>query len=135
MEKISNLLLLKAPNFHTIGPAEDLDKALHQMTCENTDHLVVMGEDNRFLGILSDHDILSKGLLKKIPLQKLKVQDVIDNRYPIATLSDTLEKCMRLLHQHKSRFLAVFDNFDFRGILSVDDLLDALLHQRKVEWS
>lgn len=127
MEKIINLLRLKEPNFHTIGPAEPLDNALHQMACENTDHLVVMGDDRCFLGIISDHDILAKSLMKKVPLQNLKVRDVIDNHFPTAALNDTVEKCMRLLHQHKSRFLAVFDNFDFRGILSVDDLLDALL--------
>lgn len=127
MEKIINLLRQKEPNFHTIGPAEPLDNALHRMANENTDHLVVMGEDQCFLGIISDHDILAKSLMKKIPLQSLKVRDVIENRFPTAALNDTVEKCMRLLHQHKCRFLAVFDNFDFRGILSVDDLLDALL--------
>lgn len=134
MEKISVLLSQKSPNFHTIGPAEPLDDALHRMANENTDHLIVLGENNRFMGILSDHEILAKSLMKKIPVQNLKVRDVCETRFPTAMISDTVEKCIRLLHQHKSRFLAVFDNFDFRGILSVDDLLDALL-SRKVEMS
>jgi len=127
MENIASIIRKKPHDFHIVGPATSVSLALHQMASENTDYLVVMDENQHFMGILSEHDILSRAMNQKTPLETLNVRDVMGKDYPIVTLTDTIDKCMHLLRQHRTRVLAIFENFNFKGILSIDDILDAVL--------
>ncbi|MBI1342787.1 MAG: CBS domain-containing protein [Terrimonas sp.] len=130
MEKIIHILKRKEPNFHTITPNADLTEALNKMCCEDADHLVVMNDEGNFLGVISEHDITTKALMMKKPVEDLKVKDVMDNKLPMATINDTVESCMKLLRQHQARHIAVFENFSFRGVVTASDFIDEAVKKR-----
>ena len=65
MEKVTIILNRKESHFNYISPACSLDEALCRMNCEGTDHLVVIDEDGRFNGVITEHDIASKAVLEK----------------------------------------------------------------------
>ena len=54
----------------------------------------------------------------------------MNTRLPVATTEDTVEKCMRRMKQHNVRFLPVFDGFDFKGIVSSDDIIHEVVENR-----
>ena len=62
MEKITSILAKKEPHFHTVSPTSSVDKALSQMCCENVEYLIVMDEDERYIGLITEHDITTKVL-------------------------------------------------------------------------
>lgn len=130
METINHVLSRKEPNFHTISPSAPLTDAVQQMHSENVDHLVVIGAGDSFLGIVCDHDITGKTLLIRRSMEQLYVRDVVNNRLPMAGINDTVEKCMKLMQQHHSRYLAVFDHFTFMGIVSANDFVDEAVKSR-----
>jgi predicted transcriptional regulator len=49
---------------------------------------------------------------------------------PVATTDDTVEMCMQLMRQHNVRYLPVFENFTFRGIVSSEDILEEAVKSR-----
>jgi CBS domain-containing protein len=129
MEKITSILNRKEAHFHTVSPESMITDALQQMHCENVDYLVVIDED-RFLGILSDHDITSKVVFGRKSLQNSSVREVMNTSLPVATTYDTVEKCMRTMRQHNVRFVPVFDGFEFKGVISSDDIIHEIISNR-----
>ena len=130
MERITSILSRREPHFHTVAPESSITDALQQMRCENVDYLVVLTDDERFLGIVSDHDIATKIIFEKKPLNKTSVRDIMNTRFPVATTEDTVEKCMRTMRQHNVRFLPVFEGFSFRGVVSSDDIIHEVVEIR-----
>lgn len=130
MERITLILERKGANLHTVSDESFVVDALQQMRSENVDYLIVMSDNERFLGILTDHDIATKVIFGKKPLQKTIVREIMNTRLPVATIEDTVEKCMRTMRQHNVRFLPVFDGFDFKGVISSDDLMYEVVKNR-----
>lgn len=129
MEKITSILIRKPRNFHSISPNAPVRDALSQMCAENIDHLLVM-EDNRFMGIISEHDIATKALSIKMSLNKQMVKDVMNHSLPMLTTEDSIHRCMKLMRQHNIRYVPVFDGFSFAGVVSSDDILQEIMFSR-----
>ncbi len=129
MEKVTTVLARKRPYFNTVSSDVTISDALHRMSCENTDCLIVM-EEGSFLGVLTEHDIASKAMFTGRPLNKTAVKEMMNTRLPVATSDDSLERCMKLMRQFNVRYLPVFENFDFCGIVSSDDILQEAVINR-----
>ena len=122
MESLANLLDQKFPQFNTVTPEHALKDALHQMCFEKLDYLVVLsGAD--FVGILSENDVTQKLFPNSQPLESLKVKDIMNRSIPVGNSNDSIDYAMHLLYQYRSRYIAVFDEFEFKGIISENDLL------------
>ena len=130
MENITTILNRKEARFHTVSPDSMITDALQQMHCENVDHLIVIDNEDRFLGILSDHDITSKVVFGRKSLQASTVREVMNTSLPVATVEDTVEKCMRTMRQYNIRFVPVFDGFQFKGVISSDDIIHEIISNR-----
>lgn len=130
MEKITAILIRKPRNFNSVSPNASVRDALSQMCAENTDHLLVM-DDDRLMGIISEHDITSKAMLSNISLKNQMVKDVMNHSLPTITTNDSVERCMKLMQQHNIRFIPVFDGFNFAGIVSADDILQEIMFSRE----
>lgn len=129
MEKITTILIRKSRNFHYILPDATVRDAISQMCAVNTDYLLVM-DDNRFLGIISEHDIATKAMSARRSLKKQVVRDVMNHGLPMLTVDDTVERCMKLMRQHNIRYIPVFDGFNFEGVVSSDDILQEIMFSR-----
>jgi CBS domain-containing protein len=117
-------------HLHIVSPESLVTDALQQMRSENVDYLIVIDDDGRFLGLLTDHDIATKIIFGRKPLNKTLVREIMNTRLPVVTTDDTMEKCMRTMKQHNVRFLPVFDGFDFKGIVSSDDIIYEVVENR-----
>jgi CBS domain-containing protein len=62
------------------------------------------------------------------------VSEFMTTYLPVATLSDSLEYCMQIMERHNTRFIAVYDRFDFKGIVSSYDLMKQALSKRKATF-
>lgn len=129
MECLANILNRKFPLFNTVTPRHSLRDALYQMSCENLDYLVVQ-DGSDFVGILSEQDITHKLFAAGQPVDSLQVADIMNCRIPVGDTSDSIESAMQVLNQYDSRYLAVFDQLEFKGIVSEKDLLKQTLSHR-----
>lgn len=130
MENLADVLGRKYPQFNTTSPNHLVSDALYQMAAENVDYLIVY-DDNRFTGIISSNDIANKVLLADRQLKQVRVIDCTNKSLPIATLTDSVEYAMELLERYSTKYLAVYDNFDFKGIVTSYDLMQQMLSKRK----
>jgi signal-transduction protein with cAMP-binding, CBS, and nucleotidyltransferase domain len=133
MEKITVILKRKESHFRYIAPACSVNEALSRMSCEGTDHLVVMDEDGRFMGVITEHDIVTKAFLEKMSLTKTQVRKLVNCQLPIASTEDTVEQCLQKMRQFNVKLIPVFEGFLFRGIVTSDDILqEAASHRTEI---
>ena len=130
MEKLADVLGRKYPQFNTVSPDHLVSDALYQMAAENVDYLIVLDEEN-FSGIITSTDIANKVLLADRSLKQTKVRDCINRNLPVATLNDSLEYGMELLENYSTKYLVIYDRFDFKGIVTSFDLMHQALSKRK----
>jgi CBS domain-containing protein len=130
MEKVTTILDRKQTHFNRISPLCSISDALSRMSSQNMEYLIVVNEEDNFLGLLTEHDIARKTIFAKKPIDKMNVKEVMNTRVPFADVNDTVEHCMRLMKQYNTRYLPVFEGFGFRGIVSSDDILEEAVHNR-----
>ena len=127
MERVSDLLTRKYPQFNTTTSNCLISDALYQMCCENVDFLIVM-ENDKFKGIITEHDIVSRILFEDRPLNKIEVNEFVNTSVPVTTPEASLQSCMQLVERFNVKHIAVYDRFDFKGVISSQDLMQEALH-------
>lgn len=132
MERIADVLGRKYPQFNTVVPDCLVSDALYQMCCENVNFLIVL-EDDKFQGIITDHDIAGRILFENRPLNRIKVKEFMCKTLPVTTPDTSLNQCMQLMERYNVRHLAIFNRFEFKGVISSDDLMHEALTNRTRE--
>jgi signal-transduction protein with cAMP-binding, CBS, and nucleotidyltransferase domain len=135
MEKIADVINQKFPQFNTIPFSSSVNDALSKMHCENVDYLIVMDENENFIGLLTEHDIASKVLFNPKELDQCRISEFMTASLPVATMDDSIEYALQLLENYKSKYLAVYNQFDFKGILNMQDLVKVALAKSQVLFS
>ena len=133
MENVTVLLAKKQSHFNKISPNCTISDALCRMSCQNTDYLIVMDDDERYLGLLTEHDIATKTIFNNRSITLTKVNQLMNTRFPAADAGDTVEDCMRLMKRFNVRYVPVFENHNFLGVVSSDDIIqEAVNHRLKI---
>lgn len=130
MERITDVVGQNFPQFNTVSTTTTVRDALYKMYCEHVDYLIVE-DTNKFAGILTEHDVAGKVLFSEKPLQNTLVKEFMTTEVPVVTADDSLEYAMQLLEHYNARHLAVYEEFDFKGIVSSQDLLRQALKKRQ----
>lgn len=129
MKQVSELLSRKYPQFNTVVTDCLVSDALYQMCCENVDYLIVM-EDDKFKGLITDHDIASRILFENRPLNQIKVSEFMNTALPVTTSETSLQGSLKLMERYGVKHLVVYDRFDFRGVVSSHEVMQEVLSQR-----
>ena len=122
MRTVANILINKPPVFNFVEPDAKVIEALQIMNSVNLSYLVVFKQDT-FYGIFSERDYSRNVILKGLHSDSCTVKEVMSVSLPVIAMQDTVEKCMQLLNIHKTRYLIVFDNNEFKGIVTINDVL------------
>ena len=129
MSKIKEILEKKGPHFNIVAPNTPVLEALTIMQSENLSYVVVM-EDNQFLGIMSERDYTHKIKLQGRHSDSTLVKEIMSHDLPVIGLQEELERCMVLMNVYKTRYLPVFENLEFKGIITMNDLMRDLLDKK-----
>ncbi len=133
MENVTVLLARKQSHFNKISPNCTISDALCRMSCQNTDYLIVMDEDERFLGLLTEHDIATKTVFNNRSITLTKVNQLMNTRWPVADADDTVEDVMLMMSRYNVRYVPVFKNLNFMGVVSSEDILqEAVSHRNAI---
>jgi len=122
MNRISHILSRKGKNTIHVLPDTTVLEALKVMAENNIGSVVIM-EDNKFLGVVTERDYSRKVILKGKNSTDTKVTEIMTTDFPELKPDDTVEYCMQLLTEHNIRYLPVFEGNDFKGIISISDVV------------
>jgi len=122
MCKIQEILQKKGPVFNVVTPDTKVVEALNIMKSENLSYVVVM-QDGNYLGIMSERDYTHKVKLQGRKSETTNVKDIMSSDYPVVGFGEDLQRCMVLMNVYKTRYLPIFDEMNFQGVLTMNDLM------------
>lgn len=122
MCKVSALLATHGPGIHFIDANATVLDALSALECENLSFLVVM-HGGKYVGVFSERDYARKVILQDRSSVTTLVKEVMSADLPIVSSDDTAEYCMMLMNAYKTRYLPVFDEFQFKTVVTINDLV------------
>jgi CBS domain-containing protein len=131
MRTVKNILESKQKPFNIIEPKAMVIDALRMLNTVNLSYLIVMDGDE-YKGIFSERDYSRNVVLKGKSSSTSTVEEVMTHEVPIVSESDTIEHCINMINQHKTRYLLAFDDADeeLLGVITIHDLLREVLNSK-----
>jgi CBS domain-containing protein len=130
MRTVQNILEAKAKPFNQVDPKTLVFDALHQLNSLNLSYLIVMDGDV-YKGIFSERDYSRNVILKGRHSNSTTVEEVMSTDLPVVGMNDTVERCMYLMEQSKSRYLLVFDDSQrLAGVVTIHDILRQVIKDK-----
>jgi CBS domain-containing protein len=109
-----------------IGETESLLDAAKKMAQLDVGALPICGQDQRLKGMLTDRDIVVKGLATGKDPAETKAGEFAQGKPVTIGADDSLDEALRTMAEHKVRRLPVIDGHDLVGIVSVKDIVENL---------
>jgi len=128
---LKELLAAKPPIVHAVAPADSVYSALQRMADHGIGFLVVLDGD-RLAGVLSERDYARKVILRDRSSKETLVRDIMTTDVVTVTPDHSIPQCMALMSARGIRHLPVVERGKVIGVLSVRDLLKAVVahHER-----
>lgn len=109
------------PRVVTISPDQTIETAARIMTRHSISSLVV-SEGNEIMGIITERDITSRIVAVGQNPREIKVSDIMSPDIVTCAPSTTLAEACETMQSNRIKKLAVFDETELRGIVSLTDI-------------
>jgi len=123
---IGEILSHKASDVWCISPDATVFEAIQMMADKNIGAVLVT-ENNKLVGIISERDYTRKVALKGKLSKATAVREVLSSQVVQVTPAHTVEECLRLMTDHRVRHLPVLDGERIIGIVSIGDLVNWII--------
>jgi CBS domain-containing protein/formate hydrogenlyase subunit 6/NADH:ubiquinone oxidoreductase subunit I len=131
MTTVRDILEAKGKEVWTTPVEATVFEALRAMEKKNVGALVVM-EAGRPVGIFSERDYARKVVLKNISSIDTAVREIMSSPIYAVKPETTTDECMALMTEKHLRHLPVISGGQLEGIVSIGDVVKALISEHKV---
>lgn len=132
MRTVRQLLEAKSHSTHSIRPEAPVLDAIRLMAEAHIGAVLVM-DGPRLVGILSERDYARKVVLQGRSSSDTPVRDIMTSNVLTTTLLDTSDRCMQTMTEHRIRHLPVVDGENVVGVISIGDLVKAVIEDQRAE--
>lgn len=129
---VSEILRNKGSEVYSVQPDITVYDAIKDMADKNIGALLVL-DDTGLCGIISERDYRNKVILKGRTSKTTKVHEIMSGDVLTVSPQETIETCMTLMTENKIRHLPVVQNDDVKGVISIGDLVKAIISKQEGE--
>ncbi len=132
MQTVKHLLDQKSGEVLSVRSEDSVLHAIGVMAQWHVGALLVM-QDAELLGVLSERDYARKVILKGRSSADTTVGEIMSS--PVITVrpEDTVHHCMQIMTDKRIRHLPVVSNSKVVGVLSIGDLVKAVIDEQREE--
>lgn len=130
MEFVSQFLEKKGHDVWWVAPETTVFDALQLMANKKVGALLVLEEDS-LVGVFSERDYARKVILKGKSSKDTPVRDIMSTKIVCVTPNQSTEECMSLMTEKRVRHLPVMDGEKLIGIISIGDVVKAVIADRE----
>lgn len=127
---VNQILSKKGKEVFSVLPTITVFEALGVMSEKNIGAILII-EDTKLKGILSERDYARKIALKAKSSKKTLVHEIMEENVITVKPSDNLDYCMELMNTKRVRHLPVSENDIIIGIISISDVVKAIIEIQK----
>lgn len=126
---VQDLLTKKGASVITVNPTSTVFEALETLAANNIGAVLVL-DGARLVGIVSERDYARQVILKGKASKDTPVREIMTTTVVCVHPEQSIGECMALMTDKRFRHLPVVAGDDLVGILSVGDIVKALLDEQ-----
>ena len=130
--KIQALLDRKGHEVYSINSDRTVYEAISDMDARHVGGLIVK-DGEEVVGIITERDYMRKVILRGRSSKETAVEMIMTRELVSVTPDDTVEDAMRLMTEERCRHLPVFKDGQLEGIVSIGDLVKAIIARQEFE--
>jgi len=131
MTNVAHLLRAKGHAVRSIPPDATVYEAINMMADKEVGALLVI-DAQRLVGIVSERDYARKVILQGKSSRDTPVREIMTAKVFYVRPDQTVEDCMALMTAQRIRHLPVLDEDHVRGVVSIGDLVKAVISEQEV---
>ncbi|WP_018614186.1 CBS domain-containing protein [Segetibacter koreensis] len=128
MSTVAEILQKKGPVFNFVEADTLVIDALSLIKTRNLSYLVVQ-KNGEYAGLVSERDYAQKVILMGKASASTTVEEIMTTNLPSVTSSTSEEDCRLTMNSYQTRYLPVIDHFDFKGVITIHDLMRETLQK------
>ncbi len=132
MHTLRQLLGNKTAEVYSVAPNDSVIDAIRLMAQKGVGAVLVM-EGAKLVGIISERDYARKVALHGRSSADTAVREIMTAEVVTVGLQQTVAECMRIVTEHRIRHLPVMDGDEVAGVISIGDLVKAVIEDQKVQ--
>jgi CBS domain-containing protein len=133
MKLVKHLLDIKGRNVISIAPDASVFDAIRLMADESIGSLVVLDENGRLAGIVTERDYARKVIVMGRSSKDTRVAEIMTTDVLTAASDHTVNACMEIMTERKIRHLPVVEDGRVIAMVSIGDLVQAIIADQKEE--
>ena len=133
MKLVKHLLDIKGRNVISIAPDASVFDAIRLMADESIGSLVVLDENGRLAGIVTERDYARKVIVMGRSSKDTRVAEIMTTDVLTAASDHTVNACMEIMTERKIRHLPVIEDGRVIAMVSIGDLVQAIIADQKEE--
>lgn len=118
---------------HFAKTGQNVFEVVTEMAKNNVGALPVLDNEGRLRGIFSERDLMTRCASRKIDMDNTKIEDVMTRGVIVMEAHDTYEDCLNIMKQESIRHMPVRDGEKLVGMVSMRDLMQAEVDEKKQE--
>ncbi|MEJ2616816.1 MAG: CBS domain-containing protein [Ignavibacteriaceae bacterium] len=131
MSTIREILKTKGGEVWSVTTENTVYDALSLMAEKSIGAVLVI--DNKILkGVMSERDYARKIILEGKSSKDVPVGEIMSPRVIYIDIDTNIEECMALMINKRIRHLPVYENDNLAGIISIGDVVKALIDEKEV---
>ena len=126
MKSVAELLAARNSPLCTVSPDASVFEALQILAKHGVGALPVV-EGDKLIGVVSERDYTRKIALEGKNSREVRVADIMTREVLVVKPTSRARECMALMSSRRIRHLPVVDGDRLVGMLSIRDILDAII--------
>ncbi|NCC53370.1 MAG: CBS domain-containing protein [Spartobacteria bacterium] len=131
MIPVSKILERKGNEVYSVSPDSSAYDAIKVMGEKGAGTVLVL-EDGKIVGIVSERDYTRKVVVPKRTTEDLNVSEIMSTNVTTVTSDSSVEECMGLMTDKKIRHLPVVNEGQIAGVVSIGDVVRFLLSEKEM---
>ena len=130
MRSVREILLKKGYDICSVSPDDTVFDALKLMADRKIGALLII-DNGDVVGIMSERDYARKVALEGKSSKDLRVKEIMSGKVLFVDIDQSVEECMALMIEKRIRHLPVFENNRLTGIISIGDVVKAVIDEKE----
>ena len=131
MNTIREIIKKKGGEVWSVSTENTVYDALSLMA-EKSIGAVLVIDNSALKGVMSERDYARKIILEGKSSKDVQVGEIMSPRVIYIDIDTNIEECMALMIDKRIRHLPVYENDNLAGIISIGDVVKALIDEKEV---